>query len=569
MFFCLLAEKRMSTASSMKKNHRRAVAGTVLLLAVALLAACGGGGRADARLLAVDSIVDTDSVAAWRQLQAIDSASLATESSRALYALLHQQLRYKQYLPLDTTVLATLRRYYETHPSGTDRLARVLLLTGGAMEDTGDVKAAMRWYKRAEAATDTADYRRLAQLNMRQAMIYYNHYASHHIVKQRFERAAHYYDLMKDTANLAVVLSYLGGVYRTVNHGQAHATLNRSAAMALQVGDTNTCVASRGRLAHCLLNDSLPREALNVLGQCENMGNDRLTIDYNYYVASQAFSSLGKPDSAALFLSLAMHPHDTYSRMMNAMCLMRIAQARGDNALALKWSNEFDACVDSLKDAPDVSMILETEHAADNQSKGAMEARGRRLVHTVKFLAWVIVALLVIMVVLQMSRNVLFKRRLRALNREIERQAQLQQELSGEKIAASTFALQFAGKYIADMQVLMASSQKVSALDFQREFQRVSRGYSGNQMFWAALEDHVETVYDGVMAKWQEAHPALTLNDRRLLELMLAGFGYIEIASLLNYSAGSVAMHRRRIARKMGLQGSLIAHIHQLQKRRG
>ena len=217
-------------------------------------------------------------------------------------------------------------------------------------------------------------------------------------------------------------------------------------------------------------------------------------------------------------------------------------------------------------------MILETEHAADNQSKGAMEARGRRLDHTVKFLAWVVVTLLAAVLVLYVSRNVLFKRKLRALHQEVERQAKLLQDTAGgaaagEKHAASNFALQFAGKYIADMQVLMASSQKVSALDFQREFQRVSRGYSGNQMFWDALEDHVETAYDGVMAKWQEAHPALTLNDRRLLELMLAGFGYIEIASLLNYSAGAVAMHRRRIARKMGLKGSLIAHIHQLQKK--
>ena len=32
MFFCLLDEKRMSTASNMKKSHRRAVAGSRCLI---------------------------------------------------------------------------------------------------------------------------------------------------------------------------------------------------------------------------------------------------------------------------------------------------------------------------------------------------------------------------------------------------------------------------------------------------------------------------------------------------------------------------------------------------------
>ena len=96
----------------------------MVAVVVWMLVGCREGGVAgDARLLAVDSIVDTDSVAAWRQLQAIDSASLATDADRNLYALLHQQILYKQYQQLDTVLLATLCDYYDAHPDG-NRLTR-------------------------------------------------------------------------------------------------------------------------------------------------------------------------------------------------------------------------------------------------------------------------------------------------------------------------------------------------------------------------------------------------------------------------------------------------------------
>ena len=261
--------KLKALCSKLKPQGSNLKAHVALCLTVALVAwmaaGCGGGGVAgDARLLAVDSIVDTDSVAAWRQLQAIDSASLATDADRHLYALLHQQILYKQYLPLDTVVLSELCDYYAAHPDG-NRLTRALLLSGGACEDMGLLAEAMTWYKRAEAEADTADYRSLAQANLRQGFLYYRNYADHHIIKQKLENAAHYYEQLGDSAYLAITLECLGAVYRTVNHGQAHTTLERAARLALSAGNEPTYVASNEKLARCLLTDSLPVKRLKSL----------------------------------------------------------------------------------------------------------------------------------------------------------------------------------------------------------------------------------------------------------------------------------------------------------------
>ena len=570
MFFCLLVEKRMSAASNMKKNHRRAVAGTVLLLAVALLAACRGGGAADARLLAVDSVVDTDSVAAWRMLQAVDSASLTREADRALYALLHQQLRYKQYLPLDTTVLTYLRAYYSRLPHSRHSF-QSFLLTGGAMEDAGDLKSAVAWYKRAESSLDTADYRHLAQINMRLAMIYYNHFADHHIVKQKFERVVYYDEKIGDNANLAVALDCLGGVYRTVSHSRAHATLRRASKLALSKGNYNTFVSSNEKLARCLLNDSLPRAAYEIVKNCENIAGDSMITDDCFYTASLSLSQLGDPNGAAGYLHKTRRPADTYSRMMNAMCRMRIAEARGEAALALRYSKEVDRCADSLKNASAISSILETEIEADSDTKASLLANNSAISRLVAVLLLVLTLVVLLAVIAYYYRDYVYRRRLRAMKHEVDTLAERlleQNELTataGATTVRESFASAFVANYISELRSLMEMNRKLSPLEFKKAFERLSRELSSNQRFWQSLRDYVESTYAGVVTRWERACPDLNESEIRLMSLMLAGFGYIEVATLLGYSAGSMSMHRKRIASKMGIRGSLLEYIHQVQ----
>ena len=197
---------------------------------------CGNGGRVDPRLAAIDSIVDRDSVAAWQQLQAIDSAALTTEADRALYALLHQQLRYKQYLPLDTTVLQSLLGYFsnhdrhDTHPLK----VRTMILMGAFREDAGNADDAMDLYLQAIEEADTADYRNLGQANMRVGVLLNQHFAKQITAEPYFEKAYHYFTLTGDTPHQGTALATLASIYRVTKHERAHATLEQASQLTLE-----------------------------------------------------------------------------------------------------------------------------------------------------------------------------------------------------------------------------------------------------------------------------------------------------------------------------------------------
>ena len=547
---------------------------------------CGNGGRVDPRLAAIDSIVDRDSVAAWQQLQAIDSAALTTEADRALYALLHQQLRYKQYLPLDTTVLATLREYY-ANKADYSHLVYTMILTGSYFEDLHLYEKAITWYKNAEFLADTADYRNLAQINMRLGFIYYDNYSDHHIVKQKFERASHYYELEGDTGHLAVALDYLGGIYRTIKHDKAHATLKRAATCASSSGDEITFVASNEKLARCLLNDSLPGEALTIIKTCEQHPMNLQVANDCYYTAAQALAMLGKPSEALTYYKKVTPPTDTYSRHMKAQTLRAIAQAQGDHALALKYSHETTRCADSLMNATVISTIFETERKMDERSIITLRTSGRSMGIKILVLGGAISLLIVSFLFMIYYRNRAHKRQMDALKQEIDLQAiellsnhsktsavveekkalalklkELETQLRQQQDTSNRFLLQ----YVSYIRSLMALENKSNPIEFKKEFQRLSATYADDEQFWDEIHKYANLKTAGVAATWKHAFPKLSRRDIKFMELSVAGFKYTEVAFMLNLTPQSISVHRERIAKKMELDVTLRQYLEDLME---
>ena len=538
-----------------------------LIVAVCLLTGCREGGVAgDVRLLAIDSIVDTDSVAAWRQLQAIDSASLTTDADRHLYALLHQQILYKQYLPLDTAVLMRLNEYYTAHRNNAQH-TRTLLLLGGAHEDAGRIAAAITWYKRAEAQIDTADYLNQAKVNRRLGLLYYNHFADHHIVKQKLERSAHYFELLGDSAELAVALDFLGSVYRTVDHPQAHATLERAGTLALAVGDTGTYVTSSEELARCLLNDSLPAEALSIIEECERHTVDRLTTIECCYTAAQALAALGRPAEAQAYLDKVPAPTNTYGRMMRTLCLKKIAEARGEHALAMRYSNEFDLYSDSLKNATEVSTIYDTERELDDSTVTTLR-RGDMRWRRILTILGIVAGVLLVVVGIALYRNRAHRHRFAALKCELDSQKHLLEQLTAAEDTGDAllrqqheFIVKFLKRYVNNLAELMKMHEHGNPLEFKHKFNELTVEFGQDELFWEGLNRFVNTQTNGLLDKLADDHPSLSTSDKKMLALMFAGFGSAEVASFLERSPQGMSTYRKRIAMKLELDEPLIDFI--------
>ena len=129
----------------------------VLLLTLVMGGCRRAPGAAEARLIALDSLIGEAPDSALTLLQAVDTAALS-EADRAYLDLLLTQAAYKAYIPAtDSTAICRAWRYYAGHGPA-DRRIRALLYHASVSKEMGNYEDAMRWYKRTElAARDEGD----------------------------------------------------------------------------------------------------------------------------------------------------------------------------------------------------------------------------------------------------------------------------------------------------------------------------------------------------------------------------------------------------------------------------
>lgn len=75
-----------------------------------------------------------------------------------------------------------------------------------------------------------------------------------------------------------------------------------------------------------------------------------------------------------------------------------------------------------------------------------------------------------------------------------------------------------------------------------------------NDNDWKCLESHINNYYAGFIEKLRIRYP-LSNDDIRLIILICFGVSNRQIASYFNIQYNSLATHRYRIAKKMGLKG--------------
>ena len=558
----------------------------VAVVVVSLLTGCHGGGVAgDARLLAIDSIVDTDSVAAWRQLQAIDSASLTTDADRMLYALLHQQLRYEQYVTLDTTVLRQTIDFYGRGDGAFDRChyVRALILMGGSHEDALRYPEAMEWYLRAVNEADTADHRNLGQSNARIGIILNRNFARHVMKEPYFEKAYYHYKLTDDTPHTAVVASYLASIYRVTRHEKAHAALEEAARLCLASRDTFAYMDCRDGLARCLYEDSLPRQSLTVLQEAMKVTSAKwLTNDF-CYDASRAYATLGRPDSARAWLAMAALASTPQERYFVFSCRERIARAEGDNAEAYRLAKVCSRLADSIASNKDVHALMRLEALdRDNALTAKKRAQGE-LVRRSRLWAGIVAVLVIFTLFIVAAVRIRARRRIRAIQEEWsaesarlleeieekERQLVLAEErqVQGAEEMATVAEAQhtLVSAYLSALRALVSSSEYDSPKVFERKYKEFVSKFVNDDAFWHEITLFVDTRYHGAATKLRHEYPVLNNKELQLVELMLCGFGYKEIATLIGLHKSSMGKMRSRITEKMELSETLNDFVESLK----
>ena len=186
----------------------------ISVLAVLLSAAISCSRSVDKRLVLADTLMWTNPDSSLAILSAINRDSLQGDENQAYYALLFTQAQFRcnGNCTSDTLINSALNHYNDNHNQ--EHHTRALLYKGAFCEFHDNPIEAMKWYKQAEDNADSTDYRNLAQINMRMAVLYYKNYASNNIDLEKFKRALFFYDKLHDKRMTALCHSYLGNLYR-------------------------------------------------------------------------------------------------------------------------------------------------------------------------------------------------------------------------------------------------------------------------------------------------------------------------------------------------------------------
>ena len=549
--------------SKLKAHGLRLIAHLALCLIVAaLLVGCRGGGSVagDARLLAIDSIVDTDSVAAWRQLQAIDSASLTTDADRHLYALLHQQILYKQYQQLDTVVLSRLCDYYDAHPDG-NRLTRTLLLSGGAREDAGKLPEAIPWYKRAEdVALQRRDTFNLAYAKMRTAICYGSSYTQDSIHFVKYKEALALFHAVGSSRYECACLTDLGTLYRINNNDSAFHYLSKALSLACEMSDSARIYENLALLSgyyYCVKDFARSKDvAVMVINKGVDIMPQR-HVSATYINAAFSYAKLGMPDSARYYFDIKPPAAQQGVDEMNRHHLLSlIAQKEGNTEEFIAQNLAEDEISDSILLASLQVKIREVEARYDKS-----QAELNALTWRNKFLVVTLLAVLLLAMLALVAYHLLTRERrnrvqiatlqteLQSLSREVGRHeglnAELREALMRELAADQEMLLDYytVGKvpktYHHKMEERLRSPQFIDTL-------------------WQSILTIADSEHNGFVTRLREAFPQLREEDVRFLVLERCDFSREFVKFLLGYdNARSVDTRRARLARRMGLDKPL------------
>ena len=178
---------------------------------MAVVTGCGRSPRYDGRLVAADSLMQSDPDSALALVEGVCRDSLTDEGDRAYRDLLLTQARYRCYVTAtsDSDINHALT-YYRSHPREREKLTRAYIYKGAVMDELGHPDSALFYYKHAEAAAAPDDYFNLGYIHLRIADLFLNEVAENSSVNVRLHQAVSFFERLHDTTLLISALGKLG-----------------------------------------------------------------------------------------------------------------------------------------------------------------------------------------------------------------------------------------------------------------------------------------------------------------------------------------------------------------------
>ena len=534
---------------------------------------CSGQQNYDGRLTAADSLIKLDVDSALTLLEAINPASLGSEADQAYHALLLTEARYKCYIPATSDSAVNLALdYYEQHGREQEKLTRAYVYKGAVMEELGQSRQAMQYYKKALSQAAADDYFNQGYIRLRMGNIYRDHLVADSADIMMFKEALTYFKQVPDSFYVLTCLAEIGSSYGKNNPDSVLGYLYRADTLAAALHADQLQAINRIFIAkHLMFSheandiDKAKNIALTILRdhQDQDDAEDLLMI------AAFTLAKQNKPDSAMLYLNQIDGEFKTPNDMVfYHNCLAEVARARGDIPAYQYHFERADVLADSLEQNDVQKQLRDVETQYDNEALKYENLRYRTRLTISLLVAALALSLMTILLMAYRRKLSRRKQQLNEMEDVIDRlhdeQAQLSRQFENDKVMNDKLkeAIQ---RQIEMFTALVEKHQKQFTTDpkgFAKLFKSVYSVTRPDSTFWTSLHAYADSLTDNLVSRTVEAYPELLDTDVQVLSLCCSNLPTTVIMACMGYNdVHSVYNKKRRIAETMGLEDKLDDYI--------
>ena len=536
----------------------------IALTALLITTMMGCQGTADKRLVLADTLMWKNPDSSLTILNSINRNSLQGNENQAYYALLLTQAQFRCYgnCSSDSLINSALDYYSDNH--NREHYTRSLLYRGAYYEFSANQPVeAIKWYKQAENNADSTDYRNLAQINFRMGMLYYKNYASNNLDLNKFQMAAHYYEILRDKKMTMAALEYSGNVLRITDINEARKCYDMALSTARELKDTSSIYSIDINYALMYIEDSLYSQAKKYILDAFRLNNS-FEENYNYYMMSLIYANQKDLDSAKYFISLLDKSQNTaYDSLLMykalreiALCENKLSQYRIFNTLCNKISNSLEYNKTRYK-------LLDSEQEFDKSTKSDASISLGKKKKIISLLIGSLLLISVVFLLLYLKKKKDSKRLIDEIRNE---NSDKYDRLNDELVNINN---RFANVMLSHISVLknIMSQTYNEPRDYQSKNaeHKVSPIDDTDKEFWNGLYDYLNLKHSNIIKRIEKKYPRLSPTEMNVIGLICCGFNDAEIAVCKGYrNAKTVKSKRNKIKDKMNLDVLLVDYLKQM-----
>ncbi len=571
----------------------------ILYLIVLLCSLCSCSGRHVSRypeLAAADSLMMTDPQGALGILSGIDSAEVGRmdREDRAFHTLLMTEAEYKNYLPVaeDTAVSEAVSYYRRRGPE--ELLARALVMQGAVLSERGDAEGAMLAYKEAEPLVERmGNMEQLGLLHTRIASLYRSSFVNEQAAILRYRKALECFEKAELPERIMSAHLSLSRILMIDSVDKAIPHLEKALSMAEQYDNRLCGLSAFDLLCYVYEPDDdarkildLTKRALSQYGEIpQNIAEESLYNDFQYFTI-KCYIGLKMADSAQFYCE-SIKAYSQADSLLIYLLFKEIAELENNsNDILINQSHAHRIELAILEEGYE-SQLRDSELRYDHSRLEAELYRRERsiLLLTVIFLlSAAAVAAVIFLLRTMLRRQRAEARRFKALadirGKELDRQTAESNSLREEKIheeearksmeqmfrryaAANSGLMRFYNLTYSTMRKIIDiydihQSNPAHLLDRSVD---VARDFIRGINTYGDASTLIDTVYPGFLSGLFSEYPGLSKDERYLIILTCLGYPASTLCTILDISETNLSTRKTRLARKMGLDGSLAKYL--------